>query len=316
MKNYLVERELAHALYGRVLLCRDSTQRVVVKRLDLRAAAERRSVDDGRLVAEDATMEKHVHGLLAHDHIVALHETFCADGFEHFVMEYCPRGELFQELQRQPSHRFEPTRAHDCFIQVATAVAFMHERGFAHCDLSLENVFVDAAFNCKVGDFGLAAPTAARKQTPVGKRIYMAPEMLSPGGYAPEKADVWALGIMLFIMLTGCPLFGRADDSDSVFRYVQAHGLAGVLRGWKLDHLVNKDCLHLLKKLLDTDPKRRPAMKAVMKHPYVRDGLRFVEITDHVGRFFKALWTTPRDWRRSESSNQAAKKRPPRSSIY
>ncbi|OQS07483.1 kinase [Thraustotheca clavata] len=303
MKNYLVERELASALYGQVLLCKHDADRVVIKRVDLQAATERRSLTGKISLSEDIVMEKQVHALLSsskrpHKHIVLLHDTFVVDGFEHLVMEYCPNGELYDELQRQPHQRFSPSKAQDCFVQVVNAVAYIHKQGYAHGDLSLENVFLDNQRKCKLGDFGLAAPLHKTRFKGVGKLFYMAPEMFSTHGYDTGKADLWALGIMLFMMLTGFPLFQKAHSSDLVFAYVEAKGLEQVLQGWKVNHLFTPEVLDLLSKLLHVDPAKRLSMKKLIKHRYVRHGKKLYDDSHHIRDFFKnfLLHVTPKGW--------------------
>ncbi|KDO28725.1 serine/threonine protein kinase [Saprolegnia parasitica CBS 223.65] len=277
--QYTVERELANAIFGKILLCYDrrAKRRVVVKRVQVAAANARRSWDAQRAVTEHFAFEKRVHLELSrgHEHLVALHETFTVGGFDHLVMEYCPRGDLFLRVQK--SHRLPPKEAHLFFGQIARAVAYMHARGYAHGDLSLENVFLDAHGQCKLGDFGLAALLHEPRVATAGKYFYMAPEMFATQGYNPEKADVWALGIM-------------ATTTDGVYRfYVHAQCLERILDGWNVADVFAPDLLDLLSQMLSVDPARRPTMAAVVAHPYVATAASSQRFP-HVRRLFASLF--------------------------
>ncbi|EQC35462.1 CAMK/CAMKL protein kinase [Saprolegnia diclina VS20] len=272
MERYTIERELANAIFGKILLCYDrrAKRRVVVKRVQVAAANARRSWDAQHAVSENFAFEKMVHLALSHEHLVMAHETVALGDFDHLVMEYCPRGDLFSHVQKL--HKLPATEAHRFFGQIARAVAYMHAQGYAHGDLSLENVFLDAHGQCKLGDFGLAAPLHGTRVVGGGKFFYMAPEMFTPDGYDPEKADVWALGIMVFIMLTGAPLFQKATTADGVYRfYIHAttNRLEQILDGWKVADVVAPALLDLLSQMLSVDPARRPTMATVVAHPYV-----------------------------------------------
>jgi len=122
---------------------------------------------------------------------------------------------------------------------------------------------------CKVCDFGLAASVNATQSNSVGKYFYMAPEMYCNAPYDVSKADVWSLGIMLVIMLTGSPIFNKADESDSTFRYVEVNGFHSVLDAWKLKHLVPPSAMDLLEKMLVIDASTRISMADVMNHKFV-----------------------------------------------
>ncbi|GLE10938.1 hypothetical protein PINS_up023210 [Pythium insidiosum] len=101
----------------------------------------------------------------------------------------------------------------------------MHSNGFAHRDLSLENVLVTDDNTCKVCDFGLAAVADQPSNETVGKMFYMAPEVLSGSSYDPKKADVWSLGVMLFIMLFGAPPVESAAPTDARFKIISTKGI-------------------------------------------------------------------------------------------
>ncbi|OQS07472.1 kinase [Thraustotheca clavata] len=271
MRQYMVEKELAKGSFSTILLCKDKTtqQLVIVKQIQRQ---------HGKLALENVKMEQRVHKALTRKHnhanIVKLIDTFYDSGYDHLVMEYCVNGELYNELDRQPFKRFEPLRAQDYFVQIADAVSFVHDRGFAHRDISLENVFLDQYNQCKLGDFGFALPLDTTRRSNVGKSFYMPPEMFLGTEYALDKADVWALGIILFMLLTGGPLVKQADSTDAAFRYFAIHGLEAICKGWQIDRLIPSLALDLLNKMLCIDPKVRIGMDQVMKHAYVVNGIQ------------------------------------------
>jgi serine/threonine protein kinase len=94
----------------------------------------------------------------------------------------------------------------------------MHENGVAHRDIKPENIFVDAGYMLKMADFGLTISITGRNGTGrcttfAGTRRYMAPEIIERKDYSGEAVDLFALGIICFILVTGKPPFTRADTS-------------------------------------------------------------------------------------------------------
>jgi serine/threonine protein kinase len=94
-------------------------------------------------------------------------------------------------------------------------VKFVHDKGIAHRDLKLENCFLDKNINMKLADFGLAkvfaGPNGSALQTECGTPQYMAPE-ISNGSYDGPPVDIFALGVILFIMCNAKFPFGKAGD--------------------------------------------------------------------------------------------------------
>ncbi|KAF0697188.1 Aste57867_12108 [Aphanomyces stellatus] len=275
--QFIVEKELAKAIFGKILLCTDKAtkERVVVKRLHIDSAKKQKSLVGFAKVLEDAEMEKRVHRALrdvgGHPHVLRLLKDFVEDGHDHFVLEYCARGELFHELESLPHNRLGPKRALECFEQITQSLAFLHSQGFAHGDLSLENVFVAADGTCKLGDMGLSTETKMQKRHAGGKFFYMAPELyVGTVEYDPVKADIWSLGIVLFMMLTGTPLFEKANPSDAGFRFVKSKGLRTICKEWQVDHLVPPDAMHLLDHMLQIQPTDRWSVDQIRAHPYVQ----------------------------------------------
>jgi serine/threonine protein kinase len=174
------------------------------------------------------------------------------------VMEYCPRGDLFTLLEEQPQRLFDEADAVRYFRGIVNGVRHLHSLDIAHRDLSLENVLVDAHNQAKICDFGLSARASVLADDCVGKLQYMAPEVVcNKRQYDPVVADVWSLGIMLFIMLTGSPLYTVAVPSDPAWPAMERVGVVGILDSWQMRDRISEDTLALLGDMLRTDPAQR-----------------------------------------------------------
>ncbi|KAF0700145.1 Aste57867_9333 [Aphanomyces stellatus] len=275
MERYTIQKVLAPALYGDVLLCRDALtgDNVAVKRMKLSAARNQIMLNGDRKISEDILFEKHVNQVLSadggHEHILRMRSDFVQNGYEHFVFDFCRGGELFdvvnaaEKLSNDASLRY--------FRQILSGIRYMHIRGIAHRDMSLENVLLDEFNNAKICDFGLAAAVPSLRKEGVGKAFYMAPEVVAQHSYDPIKADVWSLGIMLFIMLSGIPLVELASEADSRFRILRAKGLKKLVQMWNMTHLFEPAALDLLELMLNPNPETRLTMEQVANHVYVRD---------------------------------------------
>ena len=99
----------------------------------------------------------------------------------------------------------------------------MHNSGFAHRDLKLENILVDKDYNLKIADFGLSCSIKGKDNSGfcdsrVGTFEYMAPEIVGRFRYLPMMADLYAFAVILFCMYTGNKPFNRNDESDLLFK--------------------------------------------------------------------------------------------------
>ncbi|KAF0695193.1 Aste57867_13957 [Aphanomyces stellatus] len=275
LAQYTIVKQLAPAIYGRVLLCVDkaSHSTVAVKCMSTQAASKRRSIKGNHAVHEDVAMEKKVMRKLSvghHPYILNLVTDFHEDGQDHLVLEYCAQGELFDLVCNCPAGRLTLDKTQEYFHQIASAVMFMHSQGVAHGDLSLENVLVNSQGECKLCDFGLAADLHSVRVDAVGKFFYMAPEMYLKKAFAPGPADVWSLGIMLFIMLTGTPLFKKANMDDATFSYFEENGLRCMLSWWNMEQLFPEDVLEMLERMLEINPTKRLTMKELMASKFLQ----------------------------------------------
>ena len=141
---------------------------------------------------------------LSHPNVVSVFDQGNDNGRPYMVMEYVEGSTLRNLITREAP--MEPQRALDLLIPVVSAVAAAHEAGIIHRDLKPENVLISSRGQIKVADFGLARAVTAHTATANGMLIgtvsYIAPELVTHG-HADTRCDVYALGVMLFEMLTG-----------------------------------------------------------------------------------------------------------------
>ncbi|KAE8881403.1 hypothetical protein PF005_g25312 [Phytophthora fragariae] len=205
-----------------------------------------------------------------HPDVVQVFDTFVQRAHVFLVMEHCARGDLLADLgATQPESRLEQRQALRIVLHLARGLRFLHEAcNIAHRDVSLENVFVTRDGVYKLGDFGLSTRADRPAGGCVGKAPYVAPEVVVQSSYDPVAADVWSLGILLFMLLTGAPLLEFAAPTSPEFRTVRAVGCRGVLRSWRMDAQLSAATMDLLDQMLQFDPTRRlQTMKDVLDHP-------------------------------------------------
>jgi len=167
---------------------------------------------------------------------------------------------------------FEESIARTYFQQLMSGVEFCHSKGVVHRDLKPENLLLDDQFTLKLADFGFSNVVCAAHSlmfTECGTPGYMAPEMIrNPKGYDGMRADLWACGVILFIMLAGFPPFQKPELSDWWFNklvngkhalFWQAHSRSAYFSDQTKD---------FLNKILNPDPEKRISIADMKKHPW------------------------------------------------
>ncbi|KAJ3040632.1 Serine/threonine-protein kinase plk4 [Rhizophlyctis rosea] len=152
--------------------------------------------------------EVEVHWQLHHPSILELFNYFEDDADVYMVMELCKNGEMYRYIQRRGRPLSEP-EARGIMTQLVQGMLYLHFSGIIVRDLELSNLIFAQDFELKIGDFGLAVklsdPDGERK-TMCGTHNYISPEIVSRQPYG-LMSDVWSLGCMLVVILTGTPPF-------------------------------------------------------------------------------------------------------------
>jgi WD40 repeat protein/tRNA A-37 threonylcarbamoyl transferase component Bud32 len=203
-----------------------------------------------RFVAEAEALAR-----LGHPHIVQVYEAGEQEGLPYLALEFCAGGSLSRRLSGVPQ---SPAAAARLVEQLARAVAHAHQAGVIHRDLKPGNILLTADGQPKVSDFGLAkaeGPELTATGAVLGTPSYMAPEQATGSRAVGPAADVYALGAILYALLTGRPPFQGATALETL-EQVRGHEPVSPRR---LQPKVPRDLETICLKCLEKEPAKRYA---------------------------------------------------------
>ncbi|XP_007896091.1 testis-specific serine/threonine-protein kinase 2-like [Callorhinchus milii] len=193
-----------------------------------------------------------------HPNIVKVHEIFASQDTLLIVMEEA-KLDLYELINSK--HHLSERVARQIFKQITEALKYCHDLGIAHRDLKCENILLITE-NCpKLSDFGFACSDDCSSSTFCGSPAYAAPEILNGEVYNPFKADIWSLGVILYLMVTGCMPFNDNDLSKLV--KLQAQALK-----FPPTPCLTACCQNLIIKMIKKDPAERSSINNILAHPW------------------------------------------------
>ncbi|XP_073252861.1 maternal embryonic leucine zipper kinase-like [Porites lutea] len=203
---------------------------------------------------------------LTHQHVCQLYHVIQTEEYIFMVMEYAPGGELFDYIVAKDKLREDEARGF--FRQIVSAVAYIHDRGYAHRDLKPENLLLDDDQNIKLIDFGLVAKPRGgmtdHLDTCCGSPAYAAPELISGFPYHGNEVDLWSMGVLLYALLCGFLPF----DDDNTFKLYKL-----IQKGdYEVPEWLSPGSAKILSQLLQVNPKRRVTIKGLLNHEWMVKG--------------------------------------------
>lgn len=202
---------------------------------------------------------------LEHQNIVKLYNRIDTPKFLYIVLEFISGYSLSASLKRKPSNRLEEYEACRYFQEILQALEYCHSKGITHRDIKLENILLDVTQKkIKLIDFGFATCFSNQKKVKIfcGTPSYMAPEIVTHKEYCGPPVDVWAAGVLLYVLLTGTFPFKGSTDNE-LYKNILKGRIA-------YPEYLSIAAKQLINKMLKVDPQNRPKIKDLLKDCWFR----------------------------------------------
>jgi serine/threonine protein kinase len=256
--RYIVQDTIHSGTYGVVVVLRDRDSGAYFA-----AKVMSRSYLSSQNLLPQLDREITLADQLRHPNIIKFEAVLESDDLVYIVMENCDCGNLLTWITDNPSDSLDAKKR--IFSEVLSAVLYLHDRQMNHGDLKPENVCIDSDGHPKLIDFAFSTSTRFVKgEAKYGTATYAAPELFELGEYDPAAADVWALGILLFVLVTGrMPYRGESREE------IRAQAIAGEIV-WP--PLLDEDARDLIRRCTAVDAKERPSVRQICGDRFLAGG--------------------------------------------
>ncbi|KAG8592969.1 hypothetical protein GDO81_000683 [Engystomops pustulosus] len=206
--------------------------------------------------------------LLKHPNIVRLHDSISEEGYHYLVFDLVTGGELFEDIVAR--EYYSEADASHCIQQILESVNHCHLNGIVHRDLKPENLLLASKSKgaaVKLADFGLAIEVQGDQQAWfgfAGTPGYLSPEVLRKDPYG-KPVDMWACGVILYILLVGYPPFWD-EDQHRLYQQIKAGAYDFPSPEWDT---VTPEAKDLINKMLTINPAKRITASEALKHPWI-----------------------------------------------
>eukprot|EP00918_Siedleckia_nematoides_P015026 GHVU01032597.1.p1 GENE.GHVU01032597.1~~GHVU01032597.1.p1 ORF type:complete len:371 (+),score=89.90 GHVU01032597.1:204-1316(+) len=296
-ERYQGLKVLGKGSFGEVILCKDRTTAIecAVKVISKRSLKKNSS--SAALLKEVQLLKE-----LDHPNIMKLYEFFEDAGYFYLVGELYTGGELFDEIISRK--RFSEADAGRIVKQVLSGITYMHRNKIVHRDLKPENLLLESKgknAQIKIIDFGLSTHFEGQKKMrdKIGTAYYIAPEVLH--GTYDEKCDVWSVGVILYILLSGCPPFYGSSEYE-ILKRVETGKYSFNLPQWKKVSEMAKD---LIRRMLTYVPSMRITAREALEHEWVKSMTQNEAVSHDISNL-EATMKNMRQFQASQKLAQAA----------
>ncbi|KAM6898734.1 calcium/calmodulin-dependent protein kinase type II subunit gamma-like isoform 2-T2 [Lycodopsis pacificus] len=206
--------------------------------------------------------------LLKHPNIVRLHDSISEEGFHYLVFDLVTGGELFEDIVAR--EYYSEADASHCISQILESVNHIHQHDIVHRDLKPENLLLASKMKgaaVKLADFGLAIEVQGDQQAWfgfAGTPGYLSPEVLRKDPYG-KPVDIWACGVILYILLVGYPPFWD-EDQHKLYQQIKAGAYDFPSPEWDT---VTPEAKNLINQMLTINPAKRITADQALKHPWI-----------------------------------------------
>ncbi|KAJ8870284.1 hypothetical protein PR048_029305 [Dryococelus australis] len=199
---------------------------------------------------------------------VRLHDSIQEENFHYLVFDLVTGGELFEDIVAREF--YSEADASHCIQQILESVNHCHQNGVVHRDLKPENLLLASKQKgaaVKLADFGLAIEVQGEQQAWfgfAGTPGYLSPEVLKKEPYG-KPVDIWACGVILYILLVGYPPFWD-EDQHRLYAQIKAGAYDYPSPEWDT---VTPEAKNLINQMLTVNPSKRITASEALKHPWI-----------------------------------------------
>ncbi|XP_006560600.1 calcium/calmodulin-dependent protein kinase II isoform X41 [Apis mellifera] len=205
---------------------------------------------------------------LQHPNIVRLHDSIQEENYHYLVFDLVTGGELFEDIVAREF--YSEADASHCIQQILESVHHCHHNGVVHRDLKPENLLLASKAKgaaVKLADFGLAIEVQGEAQAWfgfAGTPGYLSPEVLKKEPYG-KPVDIWACGVILYILLVGYPPFWD-EDQHRLYAQIKTGSYDYPSPEWDT---VTPEAKNLINQMLTVNPSKRITASEALKHPWI-----------------------------------------------
>ena len=233
-----------------------TNEKVIIKAI--KKSHFKNNLDDILLITKQIETLK----VLKHRNIVTLYEIYESKKYIYLMTEYLSGKDLIEKIIKKK--RFNEEEALRIFFQLLDAFTYMHKMNICHLNLRVEHILFDKNNRPKIVGFGYSSFYEKGKSIEggYGSLCYVCPEIIDEQPYSPELADVWSLGVILYVLICGYLPFSDEDDNKNKI----------LISTGKIDFPkeISNKLKDLLKHMLDKNPKKRYTFQKIVKHPWLK----------------------------------------------
>uniref|UniRef100_A0A1B6C4E2 Protein kinase domain-containing protein n=1 Tax=Clastoptera arizonana TaxID=38151 RepID=A0A1B6C4E2_9HEMI len=267
-RGYKLGKSIGEGSYCKVKTATKTYSNGVTKKIACKMIDKRKASNEfvNKFLPRELSIVKNI----KHPNIVSVSDIIDSHDYVYLFMDICEKGDLLDYIRNKGA--LSEAKAKVFFRQIVSAIYYLHTLDISHRDLKCENILLASKDCVKLGDFGFArccrdAGTQRRilSETFCGSAAYAAPEILKGTPYNPKMYDVWSLGCILFIMLTGAMPF---DDSNiQEMLKVQT----GKILPFPPKYSISKSAKDLIMHMLEPDITKRATISQISQSNWLKE---------------------------------------------